>query len=864
METGLVSNSGLTQGVSLSGALSFKTRLPELSATHLDRSDIILSALAQTPVVMCLAPAGYGKTLAIAAAAEVIKLNRTLVWYQCDRLDTSPILFIQACYLMLNMDPPKHEGTAFEQVLGLLDAIKIRQSPVTIVMDNIESLMGEQVSEDVSNLIQVLVKYRPDNLQLVLSGHHLPFPSGNYLLDNKLGWLSADDFAFSLEEFGNLLQVQSVVLRREAWPNLLSKMSGWPAGLALWLVAWRCAGMPDRWNGELGIQEISEYLSGEVISGLPSRLRDTVYRAAVLGTFNESLLRTVLSNMGTNKDAHADMQEMLFRRLYIREVPGRPEWYRMEPLIAQCFTRLLNQNERHQVHEQAYQWFRCRNEPIAAMYHAGQIDLDVESAGWLAEQSDTILASLNTSSLISWLDQLNEDQLEDSPALLQMACWTDLLTYRLKSAETLIHKLDSMKTPQEAELSALMGYLAGLKGELARSERCCQRALELLSPERSSVRFLVTSMLGCVAMAHRDPDASRVWNRYALDIARKARQPSLEALAHLDHARIEFNRGHVSRCLTILNQGLEILEGNQWKNTSMVQGRLLVLSAAVSWVTGINSQDIDVRLAHALTLCEENSDPAASYGYAIRALNLMGEGAYGQALSLLDEGERFLQEHRVDFVAYAWLHTVRSNIWISQHKYRRAFDCLEALLEGADEAGVARCEYSSLLPGFTTLTMTRLLLMTGRTEECLAMTDNWLQHTPHGFMSVFIRLIRAGALVHNKQSSESLRQLDIVRRAFRTEGVNRQLHSWLPDLASFLAVPDMAKQTPSAPTVALSDREKDVLKLMAQGLSNQEIAEKLFISLHTVKTHARKVNVKLGTRSRTQAIHLAKELMIIT
>jgi LuxR family maltose regulon positive regulatory protein len=61
----------------------------------------------------------------------------------------------------------------------------------------------------------------------------------------------------------------------------------------------------------------------------------------------------------------------------------------------------------------------------------------------------------------------------------------------------------------------------------------------------------------------------------------------------------------------------------------------------------------------------------------------------------------------------------------------------------------------------------------------------------------------------------------------------------------------------------LSDREKDVVKLMAQGLSNQEIAEKLFISLHTVKTHARKVNVKLGTRSRTQAIHLAKELMII-
>jgi LuxR family maltose regulon positive regulatory protein len=295
----------------------------------------------------------------------------------------------------------------------------------------------------------------------------------------------------------------------------------------------------------------------------------------------------------------------------------------------------------------------------------------------------------------------------------------------------------------------------------------------------------------------------------------------------------------------------------------MAYGRLMVLSTAVSWVTGIDSQQVDVRLAQALALCEENSDPSASYGYAIRALNLMGEGAYGQALSLLDDGERFLQEHRVDFVAYAWLHTVRSNIWISQHKYRRAHDCLSALLEGADAAGVARCEYSSLLPGFTTLTMARLCLMSGRTQECLDLTDDWLRDTPNGFMSVFIRLIRAGALVMNQQSSESVRQLDIVKRTFRTEGVNRQLHNWLPDLASFLAVPAMAKQTPSTLNVALSDREKDVVKLMAQGLSNQEIAEKLFISLHTVKTHARKVNVKLGTRSRTQAIHLAKELMII-
>jgi LuxR family maltose regulon positive regulatory protein len=61
----------------------------------------------------------------------------------------------------------------------------------------------------------------------------------------------------------------------------------------------------------------------------------------------------------------------------------------------------------------------------------------------------------------------------------------------------------------------------------------------------------------------------------------------------------------------------------------------------------------------------------------------------------------------------------------------------------------------------------------------------------------------------------------------------------------------------------LSQREIGVLELIAQGMSNQEIAEKLFISLHTVKTHARRINVKLGVKSRTQATIKAKELALM-
>ena len=69
------------------------------------------------------------------------------------------------------------------------------------------------------------------------------------------------------------------------------------------------------------------------------------------------------------------------------------------------------------------------------------------------------------------------------------------------------------------------------------------------------------------------------------------------------------------------------------------------------------------------------------------------------------------------------------------------------------------------------------------------------------------------------------------------------------------------QETASADT--LSAREHSVLKLIAQGCSNQEISEQLFISLHTVKTHASHINSKLGVERRTQAVARAKSLGLL-
>jgi DNA-binding NarL/FixJ family response regulator len=63
--------------------------------------------------------------------------------------------------------------------------------------------------------------------------------------------------------------------------------------------------------------------------------------------------------------------------------------------------------------------------------------------------------------------------------------------------------------------------------------------------------------------------------------------------------------------------------------------------------------------------------------------------------------------------------------------------------------------------------------------------------------------------------------------------------------------------------LGISKRELEVLQLMAAGLSNQEIADKMFVSLNTVKTHSSNLFIKLDVKRRTQAVQRAKELRLI-
>ena len=221
-----------------------------------------------------------------------------------------------------------------------------------------------------------------------------------------------------------------------------------------------------------------------------------------------------------------------------------------------------------------------------------------------------------------------------------------------------------------------------------------------------------------------------------------------------------------------------------------------------------------------------------------------------------------MQRWRVDPGSYQWLDMVKANVWIFQGKNTRARAMLEQMLAGRSWSQLPRPELFPMMPAFALLTQGRLCLTEGQAQECINLMDTGLKHFSNSFASLILQLMKAEA--SRQLHGEGMAGLNQSLRALSNKNIGVHFVKWIPSLnTEEQATPADADTSISAELKAsLSERELEVLHKIAEGLSNQEIADQLFISLHTVKTHARKINVKLGAKSRTQAIHRAQELQL--
>lgn len=828
-------------------APAFLTRIPEPSATAVVRQKRLATSACQ----LILAPAGFGKSCYLQQQLQSWQQhhNGHALWLALDGRHDDPAMLLLALArangqpdLALAEHPDPHASLLF-----WLDSLSVQNQPILLCIDDIQhlrSLAGWQ-------WLTALIQHRPACLQLLLAGRYLPHPLGKLQLLPELQILPAVSLLLDEAQVQGWLQGQEKEIVVTLAKQLEATFSGWPAAIAIWLACYRAAGKPGNASPALARAALEDYWQGEFLPDLSDTAADLASLLAMLEGADKPWLNDVLGG---------DCASALSRLQHLGLATDVDGWWSLTPALRWLLNTSLVDDKRREWQKASFQWLSTRNQPVQALQHARQADELESLAPWVESHAESILASLDFSGLVHWCEMAGDALLCCSPRLMQIASWGWLLTWRLKRADSMIRQLLQRQSLREPELLALQGYLARLRGNPRSAHALCQRAWQELPEKRAGVRFLMASTLTYLALGDTDLDNARRWNRHALEITRQFDMPALEALALFDQARIELHRGHIDHALVLVEKGIQRCHFHG-QDDGLAMGRLLLYRVFLLWISGREAAGLEPLLEQGIDCCRRHQDVLVCYGYGLLAMLAAAEGRPARALDCIDDAECLMQQWGVDLDSYRWLILVKANVWISQGKFERASDCLDELLQGQTLHQLPRADVFPMLPDFAAATRARLYLASAQYEACLAEVDEWLRCHSSPMIMLLVQLIRGAALRGCQQLNESNTLFANVAERLQKEGVSLSFAAWLPEIYTPSA--DVCVSQSGSQRIQLSEREHDVLRKISEGLSNEEIAARLYISLHTVKSHARRINVKLGVRNRTQAIHKARALLLL-
>ena len=858
-------------------------------------------------LLLICAPAGFGKSSLASEFCECLPSAWRTLWLGLESREGDPGNFFERLLeglrrhfpglndeglALLRMRQP-HQPFAFEAWLSdLLDELHVRLDgqDLLLVLDDYHLAQGPVLD----SCLQFALNRLPPGMRLLVTSRQRPaWHLARLRLHRQVLELQVQDLRLSAEEARELVIGQGAQLTDEERDLLLQRCEGWVAGLRLWLLARDEASV--RLSPATADGLIHDYLLEEVIDRQSPSVQSFLYQTACLDRFCAELCDALRDE----HDSAAIIAHLKAHQVFLVPLEEEGRWFRYHHLFSDLLRRHSpspGEPSRAGLHLRACRWYSGQGDAIEAVEQAllaGRSDVAAELVQNLSEER--LLGEQNIAMLLRWKIALPDELLGLSPRLLVLYGWALAMACQLDAAEALSARLGQFLPAASADeqrllvaqWQALSGMIARGRGEVALAERHCGEALDSLPVDRFGQRFMCISTLANLAVTRGVLWQARDLNRQALELAQRHGNPLYEALAHYDRARVLQARGEILRALEEVRLGVARLHGLGQKpyavraRLTLYEGYLLALR--------LHPEQARARLLAGLREARICRDVSMVIGYCVLASLAEHEGDNAEAFRLLAEGERTLHAWDIPPICYlAMVTLVKCGLWAGQGQLPLAELWLARLsdtyagerpaaapellpqlplhlglrqailarqrgqLEQAERRlrelqGQARRRGALMFACFADAQLSLLLLECGRQEEAGAALASGLESGRGGCLMAFVPLL--------KRHSRWLR----ARLADHPAGaLASDLQGLLPE-----AEPAANPIHAGGNAMALSSREWAVLRLIAQGYSNQEISDRLFISLHTVKTHARHINGKLGVERRTQAVARAKELGLL-
>jgi LuxR family maltose regulon positive regulatory protein len=716
--------------------------------------------------------------------------------------------------------------------------------------------------------LNFLVDYQPPNMHVVIvSREDPPLPLHRMRGRGQVLEIRQESIRFRQEETARfLMNVLGQQLSGENIAGIQHRTEGWVTGIQLLALSLQQHQDPNTFIQSFTGSDsfVLDYLFEEIFHQQSAEVQEFLLKTAVLENLSADLCKAVSGNPLSAEILH-DLEQA---NLFIIPVDQTQAWYRYHRLFLELLKHRLRIHPGFSLpdlHLHASQWYQSEGYTDNAVLHALAGEHWERAIELMENASDEMLKRGEISTMLEWLKHLPVELVLSRPEYCLLQAWPLLLFGQANEADLYLQTAEekSADTPEMmGNVAAAQAFQARTIGDGPRMVERSELALSLLPEADLSARAIVALNLGLAYWHNGEMDRTdRILNE-ALNAARQTSNKYAEVTAMLFLGRVYAVRG-------LLRQAANFLEG-----IVSIPVRMPIVGLAHLDLSALHYEWNDLQSASQhLEVGIEMIGPRDNFefqaaGFMQKARLLAAIGNEQGALDTLVEGNQLMAENLVPASSQVRMAACNVEIGIALGDIAQAELWAEKVPAEPDTFPFYRNLY---------LTPIRLKLALGDLQEARVLLEQAAQQAEqagwqYGLVVLWVmQAIAAPDLDAAVEFLQKALEFGHAQRFIRSfvdageklvpilkEAARRGLH---PDyIGEILAAFDDGESSVLPEGVEpLSERELEVLHLLAAGLSNRDISEQLVVSVSTVKSHVHHISSKLGAVNRTEAVSLARE-----
>ncbi len=870
-------------------------------------------------LVAVRAPAGFGKTTAMRQyAARREAAGDTTSWLNLDSSDNDLSRFVAHFEAAIAVAAPRPDDACGEPgVLELMGRIAASTQQFTLFLDDFEAIQ----SSTVLDLLRQVLDMMPPAWQVVIGSRIAPsLGLGRMRARGQVLEVGLSQLRFTLEETVQFMRDQrGLALVGPALERLHKVTEGWATALWLASVALEGHGAPeaflDSFSGSHAA--ITEFLAEDVLARLPQTLSEFLLQTSVLQRFDASICDALL---GSN-DSAALLSQLEQSNLFMVSL-DQPGQYRYHSLFADFLRHQLALRDPAapvRLHLRASEWYESAGRAVPAIEHALSAGDHDRVVSLLHAYAQGLLDVGRFRLLARWLDCLPAPLLKSNGRLNVIRAWSLIFTHRLAEAEPLMDALHAevqqAGDEADAEIRAHLLAMRPLLWTMTDRAQGLDEAVANHGQLDPRFRFPYSVLTNNLAMLY----IAKEQNMQARALLSHGRRAQIEigstfslALAESAEGMISLRQGRLQEALARFRIATHQFGADDGAGKAQGNAPAAVLYAEALYEAGCLDEAEQVLGIHLPLLVGVGQlIYHVVRGYLTLARLAWQRGERDRAFSVLGELEYRGHEDKLP------------RLLVCAELERSRFALLQGDLAAA-AAHLRRAEDPSLwnpdatlplpLHEVETLDMARLRLAVhaagaahgdAKQAQLAAVLDELptaieaARHAQRQRSALRLTLLLAQASQHAGQHDAASQHMAAALLSAGAEGIIQPFAEdgaviaglaleWarkvslsgkpparaLPGYVERLehacsAVVDEATagnihgDCAAGLVEALTHRELQVVQLLAQGKSNVALAEALFVSHHTVRTHLRNIAGKLATGNRTETVARARALGLI-